>query len=74
MVGHSIKIKGLSQLHLKPAGMANSLALRIAIGIMRCRSGAKSGGIKGERCVHVQIAKIGIALGVWRWALRYWRA
>ena len=64
MIGNRVKIQRLCQLYFKATGVLDRLALGVAIGIGRRGGCTKSRGVKGERCMHVQVAKVGIAIRV----------
>lgn len=66
MIGDRVKVEWLAQLHVETGGMSDGFAFGVAIRIVRC--GDRSEGKRIERIlgVHVQIAKIGAAIGVRR--------
>ena len=68
MIGHGVEIQGLPELNEKATGMLNGRPQRVAIGVIGRRQGAESKGIEGIGGMHVEVAKIGIALGIRRWA------
>ena len=64
MVRYRIEIQRLRQLYFKSAGVHDCLASGVAIGVRRRGGGAKTSGIKGKGCMHVQVAKVSISIPI----------
>ena len=62
VIGYRVEVQWLAQCHVEASGVLDSFTLGEAVGIIRCGESAKSEGIEGVSCVHVQVTKIGFSL------------
>ena len=65
VIGHRVEIQRPLQLHRVAAGVVHGLTLGIPVGVVGGVGGAEHIGVEGVGGVHVQVAEVGVALGVW---------
>ena len=68
VVGYRIEIHRLLQLYCVAARVVDRLPPGIAVGVCWRGGGAEHIGIERVRCMHVQVAEVGVTLRVGRWA------